>query len=154
MNSNLVEDRKALHKAFLKIKAISELLESFKVKRAPFWNSFSENKFERFSNNRTQDFLKTTFYDPIYSLNINRLNSAMLSSAEILIGVIIDGNSPNNKSVMISADVFNVKALQELVLYYLCGSITQKNTNPQHFFQHNSFKAVYLGKDLVLRCKN
>ena len=62
MNSNLVKDRKALNKAFLKIKAILELLESFKAKRTPFSNYSNENESKRFSKNRTQDFLKKSSY--------------------------------------------------------------------------------------------
>ena len=62
MNSNLLEIRKALHKAFLKIKNITELVESFKVNLISIRHSINENETERFSKNRPHDFIKKASY--------------------------------------------------------------------------------------------
>ena len=66
---NILEPRKVLNKAFLKIKANRELLESFKVNLIQIPNSINDKENKRFSKNRTQDFIKKSSYDPIYSLN-------------------------------------------------------------------------------------
>ena len=94
MISNLLEPRKALNKAFLKIKANREPLECFKVNLTNVLNSINENETERFSKNQTQDFILKSSYDPIYSLNISGRNASMTSIAETLIGKKIEVTTP------------------------------------------------------------
>ena len=91
---HLLETQKPQTKAFLKIKAIRKLLESFKLNRTQFSNSNNEKETEKFHKNLFQDFLKTTFYDPIYSLNTLGRNFSMASIAETLIGKKIEAKTP------------------------------------------------------------
>ena len=63
MKLQLLESQKALNKAFLKIKANREPFECFKIKRTRFSISINENETERFSKNRTYDFIKKASYD-------------------------------------------------------------------------------------------
>lgn len=92
---HLLETQKPQTKAFLKIKAIRKLLECFKVNFIQFSNSNNEKETEKFHKNQTQDFLKTIFYDPIYSLNTLGRNFSMASIAETLIGKKIEVKTPD-----------------------------------------------------------
>jgi hypothetical protein len=48
------------------------------------------------------------------------------------VGVIIEAKKPTNKGEMLTQEKINVKAFQELVLYYLRERITQKNLEIKH----------------------
>ncbi len=74
---HILKTLKKPNKAFLKFKTIRVVLEIFKAKRTPFSNCSNEKESERFSKNRTQDFLKTTFYVPFCSLNSLGRNFSM-----------------------------------------------------------------------------
>lgn len=129
MISNLLEPRKALNKAFLKIKANREPLECFKVNLIQILNSINEKETEEFHKNLVIEFLKKTYYDPNYSINTKGRNDLVIHNgkdATTPVAVIIEAKSPSNKSEMITAANLNGKALQELVLYYLRERITHK----------------------------
>ena len=91
---HILETQKPLNEAFLKIRAIRKLLECFKVNFIQVLNSNNEKETEKFHKNQTQDFLKTIFYDPIYSLNTLGRNFSMASIAETLIGKKIEAKTP------------------------------------------------------------
>lgn len=86
MNLNLLEPRKALNKAFLKIKAHREPLECFKVNLVQILNSINEKETEEFHKNLVIDFLKKTYYDLIYSLNALGQIISIATIAQTLIG--------------------------------------------------------------------
>lgn len=100
----LLEPRKALNKAFSKIKANREPLECFKVNLTNVLNSIYENESERFSKNRTQDFTLKSSFDSIYSLNISGRFITMTSIAETLIGKKIEVTTPDFLFVRIHKD--------------------------------------------------
>ena len=95
MALQLLETRKAHNHAFLKIKAIRNQPECFKVN--PISISIYENKSERFSKKHTQDFTTKSFYDPNYSQNSLERNTLMTSIAETLIGKKIEVTTPYHK---------------------------------------------------------
>jgi hypothetical protein len=139
----LLEPRKALNKAFLKIKANREPLECFKVNLIQILNSINEKETEEFHKNLVIDFLKKTYYDPNYSVNTKGRNDLVIHNgkdATTPVAVIIEAKSPSNKSEMITAANLNGKALQELVLYYLRERITHKNTELKHLVVTNIYE--------------
>ena len=139
----LLEPRKALNKAFLKIKANREPLECFKVNLIQILNSINEKETEEFHKNLVIDFLKKTYYDPNYSINTKGRNDLVIHNgkdATTPVAVIIEAKSPSNKSEMITAANLNGKALQELVLYYLRERITHKNTELKHLVVTNIYE--------------
>ena len=83
---NILETLKKFNKAFLKFKAIRVFLESFLAKLIQFPNCSNENESEKFSKNRTQDFIKKSSYDPNYSLNNLGRYFALVNSSKTLIG--------------------------------------------------------------------
>lgn len=68
MNTLLLEPRKALNKAFLKIKPIRSHIEDFKINLIKILDTINEKESEEFHKNLVIDFLKKTYYDPNYSV--------------------------------------------------------------------------------------
>jgi adenine-specific DNA-methyltransferase len=73
-----LEHRKALNKAFLKIKTNQQPLECFKVKLIQFSNYIIEKQIEKFYKNRIPYFFKKAAYDLNYSLNILGRNTLII----------------------------------------------------------------------------
>ena len=140
---NLLEPRKALNKAFLKIKPSRSHIEDFKTNLIQILDSINEKESEEFHKNLVIDFLKKTYYDPNYSVNTKGRNDLVIhvgKDAKTNVGVIIEAKSPVNKSEMITVANLNGKALQELVLYYLRERITHKNTELKHLVVTNIYE--------------
>jgi adenine-specific DNA-methyltransferase len=140
MNITLLEPRKALNKAFLKIKPNRTHIEGFKTNLIKILDSIDEKESEEFHKNLVIDFLKKTYYDPNYSVNTKGRNDLVIHNgkdAKSNVGVIIEAKSPINKTEMITVTNLNGKALQELVLYYMRERITHKNTELKHLVVTN-----------------
>jgi len=143
MTTNLLEPRKALNKAFLKIKPSRSQIENFKTHLIGVLDAINEKETEEFHKNLVIDFLKKTYYDPNYSVNTKGRNDLVIHNgkdAKFTVGVIIEAKSPVNKTEMIGIENLNGKALQELVLYYLRERITHKNTELKHLVVTNIYE--------------
>ena len=126
-----LEPRKALNKAFLKIKPNRTYIELFKSNLIQLLDNCNGKESEEFHKNLVIDFLKKTYYDPNYFVNTKGRNDLVIHNgkdAKTNVGVIIEAKSPTNKTEMITKNNLNGKAFQELVLYYLRERITHKNT--------------------------
>ncbi|WP_367770726.1 DNA methyltransferase [Flavobacterium sp. WC2421] len=140
MNTILLEPRKALNKAFLKIKPNRTHIEEFKTNLIKILDSINEKESEEFHKNLVIDFLKKTYYDLNYSVNTKGRNDLVIHNgkdAKSNVGVIMEAKSPINKTEMITVANLNGKALQELVLYYMRERITHKNTELKHLVVTN-----------------
>ncbi|SHF90888.1 Type II restriction/modification system, DNA methylase subunit YeeA [Flavobacterium segetis] len=136
----LIKPRKALNKAFLKIRPDRNGIELFKSKLILLLDSSKANESEEFHKNLISDFLKNTYYSPNYFINTKGRNDLVIhtsSEAKSNVGVIIEAKSPTNKAEMISDKNLNNKALQELVLYFLRERITLKNLEIKHLVATN-----------------
>ena len=126
-----LEPRKALNKAFLKIKPNRTYIELFKSNLIQLLDNCNGKESEEFHKNLVIDFLKKTYYDPNYFVNTKGRNDLVIHNgkdAKTNVSVIIEAKSPTNKTEMITKNNLNGKAFQELVLYYLRERITHKNT--------------------------
>lgn len=135
-----IEPRKALNKAFLKIKPNRSGIELFKSNLILLLNSCSEKESEEFHKNLIADFLKNTYYSPNHFINTKGRNDLVIHTgkeASSPVGVIIEAKSPANKAEMLSEKNLNSKALQELVLYFLRERITHKNLEIKHLVATN-----------------
>ena len=136
----LIKPRKALNKAFLKIRPNRIGIELFKSKLILLLDSSKANESEEFHKNLISDFLKNTYYSPNYFINTKGRYDLVIhtsSEAKSNVGVIIEAKSPTNKAEMISEKSLNNKALQELVLYFLRERITHKNLEVKHLVATN-----------------
>jgi adenine-specific DNA-methyltransferase len=135
-----IKPKKALNKAFLKVKPVRADIERFKENLIHLLNNINDAESEEFHKNLISEFLKKTYYDPNHFINTKGRNDLVIHNgitAKTTVGVIIETKKPNNKGEMISAKNINTKAFQELVLYYLRERITHKNIETKHLIITN-----------------
>jgi tRNA1(Val) A37 N6-methylase TrmN6 len=140
MDSIELKPRKALNKAFLKVKPNRADIEKFKANLIQLIDRTNETESEEFHKNLVIDFLKKTYYDPNHFVNTKGRNDLVIhngQNASSSVGVIIEAKKPTNKAEMITSKKLNAKAFQELVLYYLRERITHKNLEVRHLVATN-----------------
>lgn len=135
-----LKPRKALNKAFLKVKPNRTEIEGFKTNLIQLLDRINDTESEEFHKNLVIDFLKKTYYDPNHFINTKGRNDLVIhngTNASSSVGVIIEAKKPTNKSEMISREKLNAKAFQELVLYYLRERISHKNLEVKYLVATN-----------------
>jgi type I restriction-modification system DNA methylase subunit len=148
---HILKPRKALNKAFLRVKPGRADIECFKTNLTQLLNRMNDAESEEFHKNLVIDFLKKTWYEPNHFVNTKGRNDLVIHNsdkAKSTVGVIIEAKNPANKTEMLKPPApedkgeqmlakINVKAFQELVLYYLRERITQKNLEVRHLIATN-----------------
>lgn len=135
-----LKPRQALNKAFLKVKPSRNQIEVFKTNLVALLEATNTTESEEFHKNLVIDFLKKTYYDPNHYINTKGRNDLVIhngNTAQSPVGVIIEAKKPTNKSEMLTTKKVNVKAFQELVLYYLRERISQKNVEIKYLIASN-----------------
>ncbi|MEO6189367.1 MAG: DNA methyltransferase, partial [Saprospiraceae bacterium] len=146
-----LKPKKALNKAYLKVKPNRTEIERFKTNLIQLLNRTNETESEEFHKNLVIDFLKKTYYDPNHFINTKSRNDLVIhngNNASSSVGVIIEAKKPTNKTEMIKSfaegdslkqmiSKLNTKAFQELVLYYLRERITHKNLEVKYLIATN-----------------
>jgi hypothetical protein len=137
---HILKPRKALNKAYLKVKPNRTQIELFKDNLKQLLDRTNETESEEFHKNLVIDFLKKTYYEPNHFINTKGRNDLVIhngNKAKNTVGVIIEAKKPTNRAEMLSKEKLNVKAFQELVLYYLRERITQKNLEVKYVIATN-----------------
>ena len=135
-----LKPRKALNKAFLKVKPNRTEIEGFKTNLITLLDRTNDTESEEFHKNLVSDFLKDTYYKQNHFINTKGRNDLVIhngQNANSTVGVILEAKKPTNKSEMITPKKLNAKAFQELVLYYLRERITHKNLEVKHLVATN-----------------
>ena len=139
-NFHILKPRKALNKAFLKVKPNRTQIEGFKENLIELLDRTNDTESEEFHKNLVINFLKKTYYETNHFINTKGRNDLVIhngNKAKSLVGVIIEAKKPTNRAEMLSKEKLNVKAFQELVLYYLRERITQKNLEVKYLIATN-----------------
>ena len=134
---------KSLSPALLKVKPGREQFEQFKARLSGLVEqiSGSPDESEEHHKNHISDFLKFAF--PACFINTNdRIDLAIHNgkSPADPVGVIIEAKRPSSQTEMPSQDNLNVKAMQELVLYYLRERIAANNLAVKHLIITNGYE--------------
>ncbi len=140
MELKILKPRKAINKAFLKIKPNRTEIENFKTNLIQLLDRTNDTESEEFHKNLVIDFLKKTYYEPNHFVNTKGRNDLVIhngNKAKSTVGVIIEAKKTTNKAEMLSESKINVKAFHELVLYYLRERITHKNLEIRHLVATN-----------------
>ncbi len=135
--------RKALNKAYLKVKAKREEIEGFKSNLLQLLNRINDSESEEFHKNLVIDFLKKTYYDPHHFINTKGRTDLVIHNGEKpsnTVGVIVETKKPTNKSEMLTKSKINVKAFHELILYYLRERITLGNIEIKYVVATNIYE--------------
>ena len=138
-----LKPRKALNKAFLKVKPNRIEIENFKTNLIQLLDRANDTESEEFHKNLVSDFLKDTYYKQQHFINTKGRNDLVIhngNSAKNSVGVIVEAKKPTNKSEMVTTNKLNAKAFQELVLYYLRERITHKNLEVKHLVITNIYE--------------
>jgi adenine-specific DNA-methyltransferase len=138
-----LKPRKALNKAFLKVKPNRTEIERFKTNLIQLLDRTNDTEYEEFHKNLLRDFLKQTYYDPNHFINTKERNDLVIHNGDKAIssvGVILEAKKPSKKSEMVTTENLNAKAFQELVLYYLRERITHKNLEVKHLVITNIYE--------------
>ena len=140
MTLKTLKPRKALNKAFLRVKPNRSEIEIFKTNLITLLDRINDNESEEFHKYLISDFLKDTYYKQNHFINTKGRNDLVIhngTNANSTVGVIIEAKKPTNKNEMVTTRKLNVKAFQELVLYYLRERITDKNLEVKHLIATN-----------------
>jgi adenine-specific DNA-methyltransferase len=135
--------KKALNKAYLKVKPVRDDIEKFKANLIGLLDGSNDTESEEFHKNLVSDFLKKTYYDPAHSINTKGRNDLVIhngAKADSTVGVIIEAKKPTNSAEMPKGKDLNSKAMQELVLYYLRERIHLKNLEVKHLVVTNIYE--------------
>src|SRR5690554_798732 len=168
MKINRLNPKKALNKAFLKVKPNRTEIEHFKTNLIQLLDRIDHAESEDFHKNLVIDFLKKTYYDPNHFINTKGRNDLVIHTedkAKSAVGVIVETKSPSNRAEMVTTEKLNTKAFHELVLYYLRERITEKNLEVKHLvitninewfiFDANTFDRLFAqNKSLVKQFKD
>jgi adenine-specific DNA-methyltransferase len=135
-----LKPRIALNKAYLKVKPNRSDIERFKLNLIELLDRTNDTESEEFHKNLISDFLKDTYYKQSNFINTKGRNDLVIhngSDAKSSVGVIIEAKKPTNKAEMLTKSKINVKAFQELVLYFLRERITHKNLEIKYLIATN-----------------
>lgn len=141
--SNLLSPHQSLNKAFLKVKPTRQHFEQFKSNLEQLLNSIKETESEEYNKNLLRDFLKDTYYQDNYFINTKYERDLVIyndNTDNSTVGVIIECKRPNNQAEMPKVDKLNVKALQQLLLYFFREIIIENNINIKHLIITNVYE--------------
>jgi|WetSurMetagenome_2_1015567.scaffolds.fasta_scaffold11626_3 adenine-specific DNA-methyltransferase len=143
MIEKVLSPRKALNKAYLKVKPTRSEIESFKNNLVSLLDGLNESESEEHNKNDLGDFLKSTFYQPGYYINTKDRADLVIHTgpdSKSAPGVLIEVKKPGNKIEMVQSGNLKAKAFYELILYYLRERITNGNLEIKHLIATNVYE--------------
>lgn len=135
--------KKALNKAFLKIKPNRSQIETFKGNLIKLIGKIDEIEREENQKTHVRDFLRDTYYIDNHEINTKNTIDLVIHHGKDNksdVGVIIEAKRPSKVSEMITLNDLNRKALHELLLYYFRERITEKNIKIKHLIVTNVYE--------------
>ncbi|NLT51325.1 MAG: class I SAM-dependent DNA methyltransferase [Ignavibacteria bacterium] len=143
MEINLLNLRKSINKAYLKVKPNRAHIETFKKNISNLFYQIKESESEEFHKNVISEFLKNTYYSPTNYINTKGRSDLVIHNGKdsnSTVGVLFEVKKPGNKSEMPTCKDINTKAFHELILYYLRERITNKNIEIKYLVITNIFE--------------
>ncbi|MCC5929076.1 MAG: class I SAM-dependent DNA methyltransferase [Cyclobacteriaceae bacterium] len=135
MKLHILKPRKALNKAFLKVKPNRSDIERFKSQFRLLLQGINESESEEYHKNLLTTFFNESWYKQKHYINTKGRNDLVIHNgqdAKSPVGVILETKKPSNKNEMISPGKVNTKAFHELVLYYLRERVQHNNIEIKH----------------------
>jgi len=163
MNTTILNLRKSINKAYLKVKPSRQEFEAFRKNMVKLLDQISEPESEEFHKNILSEFLKDTYYSPDHYINTKGRADLVIHNGKntgSTVGVLIETKKPGNRIDMPAKDNLNTKAFHELLLYYLRERITDNNIGIKYLiatdiyewyiFNAGEFEKLFAGnKNLV-----
>ncbi len=140
---NSISPRKALNKAYLKVKPTRQDIEKFKGNLKLLLEQINEAESEEFHKNLISQFLQETFYKPNHFINTKGQNDLVIHKSKDQksnVGIILEIKKPTNTREMLKVDNLNAKAFQELVLYFLRERLQENNLEIKYLIATNVYE--------------
>ena len=138
-----LKPRKALNKAYLKLKPDREKIDIFKANLIQLLDRIDDTESEEYHKNLISDFLKQTYYEGRHYINTKDRADLVIHNDKnraSTVGVIVETKRPTNKWEMITTKEINAKAFHELLLYYLRERITNNNLEMRNLIVTNIYE--------------
>ncbi len=138
-----LKPRKALNKAYLKLKPDRQKIDVFKANLIQLLDRINDSESEEYHKNLIRDFLKNTYYKDDHFINTKERADLVIHNDKnraSTVGVIVETKRPTNKWEMITTNEINAKAFHELLLYYLRERITNNNLEMRHLIITNIYE--------------
>jgi len=161
MKLTIIPPAKSLNKAFQKQRITRQQMDHFKANLLKLFNSINVEESEEHLKNIVADFLKDTYYKDLHYINTKERTDLVIHNGKTSsdsVGVIIEAKRPGNKLEMVSKKEANVKALHELILYYLRNRVDEDNHEIKYLIATNIyewfiFDAVWFEKNIYRNAK-
>ena len=131
MKLNVKKPIESLSKGYFRQGVDEKDIRKFEDNVRELLKSLNENESEEFNKKHIREFLSNTYYTPQHEINTRQRNDLVIhhgADAKTDIGVIIETKKPGKIPDMVSQARPNVKALHELIAYYL----KERHSNGQH----------------------
>jgi hypothetical protein len=125
-----IKPSKSLNKAYYKQSLSREQIELFKKELKNTFNHIDEKQDEEYHKNVIADLLKNVYCKDKYLVNVNKKEDLVIrlgNNTSDDVSVLLEFKKPTEKRDMVSSENANVKALQEIVLYYLRQTVDHDN---------------------------
>jgi len=138
--------RKVINKAYLRQKVARSDMETFKAALTTLLDKIEDSSLERSAEHVVIEFLRDAYYkEEGHELNAKQSIDVAIfhgNNTRSDVGVLLEFKKPSEKYDMPSLDrhKYNVKALHELLLYYLRERIEEKNLNITHLIITNGYQ--------------
>jgi len=143
MQTQNISIKSSLNKAYLKLPPTRSQIDKFKSNSITLFNRIKETEGEEFHKNEISEFLKSTYYSPNHYINTHGRFDLVIhigKGSSSHIGVLVECKSPGNQTEMPTINNLNVKAIHELVLYFLEERITNNNLEIKHLVVTNLYE--------------
>lgn len=144
MKLNTSLPSKSLNPSYFKQPLKREQIELFKKELLLAFSHIDEKQDEEYHKNVIADLFKSVYCKDKYLVNVNRKEDLVIRHGNKPIdnvGVILEFKKPTANRDMVSKNNANVKAMQELVLYYLRQRLGEiPNNQIQHLITTNLYE--------------
>ena len=156
-----IKPSKSLNKAYYKQSLSREQIELFKKELKNTFNHIDEKQDEEYHKNVIADLFKNVYCKDKYLVNVNKKEDLVIRLGNTTtddVGVLLEFKKPKESRDMVSAENANVKALQELVLYYLRQTVDNNNHDIKNLVVTNInewfiFDGVWFEKNIFRNSK-
>ena len=142
MKLQLLTPAKSLNKAYFKQSLKIEQINLFKSELKKAFNHIDEKQDEEYHKNIISKLLLEVYCKDKFLVNVNKKADMVIrlgNNTNDNVGVILEFKKPTEKKDMISVGMPNVKALQELVLYYLRETVDKDKHDIKHLVATNIY---------------
>ena len=143
MKLEILKPARALNKAYLKQWVKYNQMALFKSELKKAFNHIDDKQDEEYHKNIILNLLTQVYYKDKYLVNVNKKEDLVIrlgNNTTDNVGVILEFKKPTEKRDMVSAEKPNVKALHELVLYYLRETIDKERHEIKHLIVSNIYE--------------